>query len=244
MTAAPSPARMLAAMDATWPAPESARFGAWIVRRGFGGGSRVSAIRPLGDPGMDLSAAVDAAAAIQRGWGQTPLAQIGPDDATLDALLAARDWAEEDHTVLLAAPVATLAERPEARLMAVRVRAPLAALDELWAAGGIGPARRAVMDAAPAPKDALMLRFDDRAAAALFVAAHCDAAMLHALHVAPAFRRRGVGRAAALAAADWAAEHGCAWLGLGVTSRNVAARALYAGLGFAEVCGYRYRRAP
>ena len=59
-----------AAMDATWPAAETARLGPWTLRRGLGGGKRVSAASLDGDwtlPDID-----DAATAMAR-WGQDAL---------------------------------------------------------------------------------------------------------------------------------------------------------------------------
>lgn len=240
----PTPAALLAALDATWAPAAREPLGGWIVRRGLGGGSRVSSVWPEGDPGMSLAAAIDAAAAIQRGWGQRPLFQIGPGDDALDAALAARGWEAFDACEMLAAPAAQVAAQGTGGLMAVRVRAPLAALDALWAEGGVGPARRAVMARTPAPKETFLLRAQDRPAAAVFVAAHGQVAMLHALHVAAPLRRAGVGAAATAAAARWAEAAGAATLALAVTLANAPARALYRRLGFAPVCGYHYRRAP
>ena len=240
----PTPAALFAALDATWAPAARVSLGDWIVRRGLDGGSRVSSVWPKGDPGIDLAAAIDAAAAIQRGWGQRPLVQIGPGDAALDAALAARGWEAYDACEMLAAPVARIAAHGAAGLMVVKVRAPLAALDALWAEGGVGPARRAVMARTPAPKEILLLRAQDRPAAALFVAAQGETAMLHALHVAPAQRRAGAGAAATAAAALWAQGLGARTLALAVTLANAPARALYRRLGFAPVCGYHYRRAP
>ena len=53
----------------------------------------------------------------------------------------------------------------------------------LWAEGGIGPARLAVMDRVTLPKTAILGRTGDRAAGVAFVAATGDCAMLHALEV-------------------------------------------------------------
>lgn len=238
-----SAAAWLAVLDATWAAPERARLGDWTLRRGHGGGSRVSAISPNGDPGLPLAEAVERASAICLGWGQRPLFQIGPDDGAVDAFLDAAGWAAYDHSIIYTAATALTAARPKG-MMVIRVRGPLAALDELWAEGGVGAARRAVMAATPAPKEIIMLRLDDRPAAAVFVACAGEAAMLHALHVAPDFRRRGLGRAAVVAAAERAQEMGATTLALAVTAANAPARALYERMGFEIACAYHYRRAP
>jgi GNAT superfamily N-acetyltransferase len=97
------------------------------------------------------------------------------------------------------------------------------------------------MARSPSPKIALLMRKDDRPAAAAFVAIDGCVAMVHALVVGERFRRRGVGRATIVAAARWAGARGAAYLGLAVTVRNHAAVALYRGMGFTEQGVYHYR---
>jgi GNAT superfamily N-acetyltransferase len=141
----------------------------------------------------------------------------------------------------MAGETAGLAAQETGDLMVVHVSAPLAVLDELWETDGVNAARRAVMARSPSPKTALLLRQDDRPAAAAFVAIDGCVAMVHALVVAERFRRRGVGRATIAAAARWAGALGAAYLGLAVTVRNDAAVALYRGMGFTEQGVYHYR---
>jgi len=70
------------------------------------------------------------------------------------------------------------------------------------------------------------------------------AAMLHALGVLPAARRRGLAAHMPRAAARWAAARGAAMLDVLVARDNAPARALYASLGFEPVGQYRYRTKP
>lgn len=240
----PDAAALTLALAEGWRPAESAHVGGWLVRWSAEGGKRASAIWPFGDPGMDLDAAIAAASGLQRARGSRPLAHVGPADAALDARLDALGWQAVEPCHVLAAPTAALAARGLGDRMAVAVRCPLAALDELWEAGGIGPGRRAVMETTPAPKEIILMREDDRAAAALFVAATGPVATLHAVHVAPAFRRRGVGAALCAAASAWAVDAGAGTLALAVTVANEPARALYRALGFVEAFPYHYRRAP
>lgn len=229
---------LFAALDATWPAAEVARAGPWRLRRGEGGGNRVSATTldgPLGDP-------AEAEAAMQA-WGQRPLFMVRPGEDALDAALAERGYARHDASILLAAPVAALAEAV-LDATAIDCEGRLAAMETLWAAGGIGPSRLAVMDRVAGPRAFLLGRLGDRPAACGFVAIAGDVAMLHALEVAPPARRQGVGARLSRAAAHWAAERGAAHLALAVTEANAPARALSAGLGLAEAARYHYRLAP
>ena len=78
-----------------------------------------------------------------RAWGQPPLFRIRPGEEALDARLAARGYVVRDPTLILAAPAAAIAVPPGEA--AVFGSGPLACMAEIWAAGGIGPARLAVM---------------------------------------------------------------------------------------------------
>jgi GNAT superfamily N-acetyltransferase len=113
----------------------------------------------------------------------------------------------------------------------------------LWADGGIGAGRLAVMDRVCRPKTALLARSGDRPGAVAFVAVDGDIAMLHALEVSPAARRRGIGRRVMEAAASWAVANGANWLSVMVTKANLPANALYQSLCMQEVTTYHYRRA-
>ena len=222
---------------ATWPAAETRRLGPWTLRRGDGGGNRVSAATLDGPPADPA-----AAEAVMRGWDQPPLVMIRPGEDALDACLAARGYLERDPTLIAAAPAAALAAT--AGESVILGSAPLAVMAEIWDAGGIGPARRAVMARAPRPRAWLLARLGDRPAACGFVAVHRGVAMLHALEVARFARRHGLGAAITGAAAAWAAAEGAATLAVAVTRANAPARALYAKLGLAEAAAYHYRIAP
>jgi hypothetical protein len=90
--------------------------------------------------------------------------------------------------VAYAAPVAALiADLPG--LTAFPHWPPLEIARSLWAEGGIGPARIAVMDRVAGANAALLGRTGDRPAGVAFVACHGAEAMLHALEVAGSQRR-------------------------------------------------------
>jgi len=232
--------RMLDALEATWPPAEAAQLGGWRLRRGLGGGSRVSSVRPAGDPGRPLPEAIDAAEAVLRGWGQPPLFQLTDVDAVLEAALAARRYRVKNPTRFMAAPISGLALRDPAPVRPVEAAAPLAAMEAIWALDGIGPERLAVMERAAGPKTCIALRSGDRIAGVAFVAVDRDLAVLHALVTAPAHRRIGVGKAGVIAAARFGARHGAETLALAVIEANEAARALYGAMGFVDIGGYRY----
>ncbi len=221
----------LAALEATWPAAEIRHEGPVRLRRGAGGGKRVSAASvgaPFGEP--DIARAE----ALMADMGQAALFMVRPHEAALDDLLAARGYRLLDPVTLYARPARPGPPPPEAE-------GRTDALRSLWDTGGIGADRRAVMDRAPGPKAVLVLPGPDAPDAAVFAACGGRGAMLHALHVAPAARRRGLGRALTEGVVHWAAARGAPWVGLAVTDANAPARALYASLGFEPVGRYWYR---
>lgn len=231
-----TPDHLAAVMEATWPPAASRDLGPFRLRDGAGGGKRVSAASAEG--AWDAAALEAAIAAMAE-----PLFLIRQGDAALDTALAARGFAVVDPVVAYAAPVASLqGETPF--LSTFAHWPPLEAARAVWAEGGLGPARIAVMQRVQGPKTALMARADDRPAGAAFVACQGDVAMLHALEVRSAQRRRGVAGHLLTAAANWAAEAGATLFSLVVTERNTAARALYDRLGMRVVGQYHYRAGP
>lgn len=225
------------AFDATWPPAEQADAGGFRVARSPGGGGRLNSARAAGPwTGADI----DAAAALQRGRGGAARFLVPDGDTALAEALARRGLVEADRTVVLHAPVAALLEPPVPPVTALAIWPPLAIQLDLWAEAGIGSARLAAMDRAAAPKTALLGRVRDRAAGVGFVAISGPVAMVHALAVAPEFRRMGVAAWMTRRAAHVAAEHGADRLALAVTRANDGALALYARLGFVEAAGYRY----
>lgn len=232
----PAPA-IAAAFEATWPAAETRRFGGIAVGRGMGAGGRVSSARSCGD----WSAAdLDAAESCHRDWGQPVLFRAWDDEDRLIAAMIERGCRIETPTLVMAAPVALLTGRPLPPVTGFTIWPPLAIQRDIWGAGAIGSARQAVMDRVPAPKTALLGRIEDRAAGAGFVACHAGVAMVHAVEVLPAFRRKGLGSWLMRTAAFWARDEGAETVALAVSRGNEIARATYAALGFTVVGSYAY----
>lgn len=232
-----TPARLHAALEATWPAAARFRRGPWTLRRGQGGGKRVSAATAEGFVTPADIALMEAEAAA---LGQPPLAMIREADAALDALLATRGYVIVDPVVAYAAPVGRLVG-PVAPVSAFPHWPRLAVAEEIWAAAGIGRARLGVMDRAAGPKCAVLGRTGDAPAGAAFVACHRNYAMIHAIEVRPGLRRQGTARNILRVAAAWAQDVGATDFSCVVTERNTAARALYASLGMDVVGHYHYR---
>jgi len=224
-------------IEATWPAAAYTRAGPWTVREGRGGGKRVSSVSA--NPGWRPED-IPLAEAACRDLGQDLLFQIRPEEAALDTVLADRGYQVIDPVDILACPVKSLTADLH-RLAAIPCWPPLAVQAEIWAEGGIGPARLAVMDRATEPKTALLGRHDDHPVATAFVSVHGKTAMLHALEVAPEARRKGIARTMMQGAANWAARHDARDLAVLVVRDNEAAQTLYTGLGMRPVGHYFYR---
>ena len=178
-----------------------------------------------------------------RALDQKPLFMIREEDKDLDAALAARGYTIGDPTVIYLGKTADIAtELPITAAMPSWP--PLAIQLELWASGGIGPARIAIMERCSCPKTALLGRSGDVPAGTAFVAADGDIAMVHAVEVDHALRRKSVGRRMMLASANWAQLQRAPWLCLAVTRANTPANALYRALGMHQATAYHYRRFP
>lgn len=226
------------ALDATWPAAGHRDVGGWRVREGQGAGKRVSCATVIG---ADAPAGIDAAEAAQASLGQPALFCLRAGQDAADQALAARGYVIIDPVVLLSAPIAGLAAEAPAHLSTFPLWPPLAITRDIWAEGGVGAERQAVMDRVTVPKTAILGRAGDRAAGAVFVAVDGPVAMVHALHVDPAVRRQGLARNLMRAAARWAEGNGATTLALAVTKANSAANALYACLGMVAAGHYHYR---
>lgn len=234
-----APARWQALVDAAWPAARLTEEAPWTFRATPGAGGRVNAIsRPDG-----RADGIGAAERHARAEGRRPSFVVWPGQAALDAALAARGYLVADAVNVWAADARRLAGDPLPPATAFPVWPPLAAMRDLWAAGGIGPERQAVMARAAAGAGVLA-RVRDRTAGAAFVGVHDGTALLSALYVLPARRRGGAGGLLLRAAARWAAERGAVRLVLFVERENAPAAALYASSGMEIVEGYHYRRPP
>ncbi|MHA7828592.1 MAG: GNAT family N-acetyltransferase [Roseovarius sp.] len=233
-----TPAQLYAVVAATWPAAWTLECGAWTIRDGQGGGKRVSAAtaRARIITADDLPAAESAMLDL----GQTPLFMIRAGDEALDTLLAGAGYAVIDPVNIHLAPVTDL-NAPQPHSTSFAIWEPLAIQIDMWAQGGIGPGRVAVMRRAQCPKTSILARDGQRAAATAYVGLHDGIAMIHALEVAPHCRRRGMGRRVMLRAAGWARENGATHIAAVCTQQNTAANALYASLGMALVGQYHYR---
>ncbi len=228
-------------IDGTWPAARFIRHDPWMLRAGEGGGSRVSAATA---EGLIRDSDIPAAEAGMRELGQDPLFMIRPGDEALDAMLEARGYTVADPVIAYSCPVEHLTDIALPQVRVLHVWEPLAIMCEIWEAGGIGPARLAVMKRVHGPKTGLLGRFRDKPGGTGFVAMHQGTAMVHALEILPHQRKQGLGGWMMRGAALWAQAQGADTLSVMCTKANIGANALYSRLGMCVVGEYYYRRAP
>ena len=225
-------------VQATWPPVTRFTDGPWTIRDGGGGGQRVSAATanaPVSDSDIEL------AQAAMMALNQLALFMIREQDENLDRMLAARDYLVVDPVNLYACPIHIPTKSPAQKLSAFTIWPPLEIMRELWAEGGIGPARIAVMNRATGAKPALLARIKSRPAGTAFVAIHHQIAMIHAIEVTKSLRRNGAGINIMRAAAHWAQHQGARYFSVLVTDAYAAANALYRKLGMTVVGHYHYR---
>ncbi|MEY8828120.1 GNAT family N-acetyltransferase [Sedimentitalea sp. XS_ASV28] len=231
-------------IDGTWPAARFLEHGVWTLREGQGGGSRVSATT-LTDLDADFTESdLDDAQAAMRDMQQPVMFMVRQGETALDQSLAQRGYVIKDPVTIYACPPAQLMDEPIPRVTVFSLWEPLAIMREIWAAGGIGPARLAIMERAAGPKTGFLGRHRDKPAGTAFAAMHDRVAMVHAVEVLPHQRRCGMARWMMRAAAFWAAEQGAETLSVMCTVDNTAANALYTSLGMQPVGQYHYRNLP
>lgn len=232
--------RLYEVTEATWPPARQFAVGPWICRDGAGGGKRVSSATAAGK--IDATD-IPSAEAAMREIGQRPLFMIREGEAQLDAMLAERGYDLIDEVQMYAAPIDLLTDKPMPRVTAFTIWEPLAIMQEIWAQGGIGPARLDVM-ARAAVKTGILARWNEKPAGTAFVGVDRDVAMVHAVEVLPHQRRQGVAEWIMRAAAFWGKAHGARHLAVLCVTENRSANALYSKLGFEMVGRYHYRIAP
>ncbi len=225
-------------IDGTWPAAATHSCGCFTLRDGQGGGKRVSAVTLNGDLVLDDIAAAEAG---MRALNQQPLFQIREGDRELDMALETRGYEVVDPVIMYVIPAKELATERPPRTAAIPAWEPLQIMKEIWAEGGIGPARLEVMNRAPMPKTGFVSRWQDKPAGTSFLGMHNGIGMVHALEILPFQRRQGVARFLMHRAAFWALENGGTHLAVICTKANVGANRLYSSLGMTVVGEYHYR---
>ena len=227
--------------EATWPQASDWQEAGFTIRDGQGGGKRVSAATLASALG---EADIEAAEKAMRGLGQAPLFMLRDGEEGFDSTLENRGYEVIDPVNLYAIEAKDLARDDIPRTIAIPAWEPLRIMEEIWAEGGIGPARIEVMRRACSPKTGIVSRFNDKPAGTAFMAMHQGITMLHALEILGTQRRNGLGRWAMHRAGNWTLENGGHTVSVLCTKANDAANGLYQSLGMSLIGAYHYRIKP
>jgi GNAT superfamily N-acetyltransferase len=236
-----------------WQGLETDRLGGWLLRAAGGWTGRANSALPLGDPGRDLDAAIDAVAAWYRQRGLPPTFQVPVPLATeLDARLAARGWdapygvAGIDVMTGDLAPILAAAGAPRADLPPVALSAEPSPgwLGVYRYRGGELPAVAVeVLRKAANPVFAEVL-MDGQTVATGRAAIDAGWVGIFAMETVEPAQRRGLARHVLLALLRQAAGAGARHVYLQVTRSNSPAVALYSQLGLTTHHSYHYRSRP
>lgn len=223
-------------LAATWPAPETAELGGWLLRYAEGFSRRANSVLALTAPEGGTDAALAAVEAWYDPRGARPLVALaGAVTKRLDEELAARGWQAEGATAVMTKTLGDAAYRGEA----VVVDAPSADLLEQVGRGRPDIAAR-VFGSGPGRGYAEIRRGGELAARGRGAIAG-DLVAITSIGTLPAFRRQGLGTEILHALEAWGHANGARRAALQVETDNEAAIAMYARLGYAERYRYYYR---
>ena len=231
-------ARLERAGSAAWPAPDRDRLGDGELRAAQGWTARANSALPIGDPGADRAAAIEAVIGWYAARGLPARMNVPlPVCAALDAELTARGWHRSPASLVLTAPLervlGSVAARPELPPV------DLAAVpDEPWLAvvsarkGGLPRAAHQVLTGPAQVRFAAVGRHPAGIRAVARGAVVDGYLHLSLVEVVPDARRGGLARHVVRALAEWASTERVNTAFLQVEASNHPARALYARLGF------------
>ncbi|MEW2294472.1 GNAT family N-acetyltransferase [Streptomyces sp. NPDC006743] len=237
-----------------WQPVESERLGEWELRAAAGFTRRANSVLPLGDPGLPLDAALET---VRRWYGerglpayvQTATGGEGTQE-TLCAELERRGWTREVTAELWTGALAPVADRAEGGSGEPSGVVLSRTADEAWLARyqrkGVSEVALRVLAAGPSVWFASVPGAAAGQPPAAIGRCVVDGrwASFAAVEVDPVRRRQGLASTVLAALARQALDEGASAAWLQVETDNAAARALYAGLGFAAHHTYHHYREP
>jgi ribosomal protein S18 acetylase RimI-like enzyme len=234
---------------AAWPAPYTERLGGWLLRYAAGVTKRANSVLPLGDPG-DLGPAIEGAESFYAARGLPTAFSIG-DGALpgLDGVLGARGYEVVDPTLVMTADLPAPATPPTAATAVTPAEHAGASIDDhpspewldLWRSvdGRYGDRLDVAGQILTGVPASYVLLADGQAVGR--GVAQGEWYGIYCMAVAPAARRRGLGRAVLRTLLTAAPRKGARRAYLIVLEHNAAARRLYEQEGFHVAGRYHYR---
>jgi GNAT superfamily N-acetyltransferase len=223
---------------------ETGHLGDWVLRYAGGTNARPNSGLPLGDPGMDLDAAIRRTVEFYAERGRDAVAQVVVG-SPIQVELEARGWTvlrpgEADTEVLLAGTAAV-----QRALIGIETGTVTHAerISREWLTGNENALANydAVAESLALPLASFATIDQDGVQRAHGrISVDGDWGFVADLMVAPDHRRRGLARTMMAGLAQWGAEAGATVLVLQVVADNEAAQGLYAGLGFERHHAYRH----
>lgn len=236
-----------------WPGLQSRRWGDWHGRYGNGFTSRANSVLVVGPPDRDLPEAVDTASRWYADFGlrlkfQIPTGVAVPDSIrATDARLQHDGWRCGDQVSVQTAGIddalAHCAARPDLTVSVAESPDPHWLASYLYRGAPLGPEAIPVLTAGPAPVFLSVAR-DDKVVGVGRGVITDGWLGVTAVTVAESARRSGIGTAVMAGLLSWGRTRTAHSVYLQVDRANTVARAMYAGLGFAEHHGYHYLLAP
>ncbi|WP_169313923.1 GNAT family N-acetyltransferase [Stackebrandtia nassauensis] len=215
----------------TWPAPEQEWLGDWLLRAGSGWTYRANSVLPLGEPGLDLDAALAKVTDWYTARALAPAFAVPvPLSRRLATALTRRGWRSDAPVEVMTAPLSALSG--EAAEVTVTDKP-----GEEWfamATGGydrVPDAARAILGSGD-DRGFAEIRRDGRLIACGRGAISGGLAVLSRIEVDTSVRRQGLGRQVMAGLAAWAGDRDADTACVQVVSTNGVALALYEKLGF------------
>ncbi|MFF4880827.1 GNAT family N-acetyltransferase [Micromonospora sp. NPDC000668] len=221
----------------------------WWLRYGDSGAWWASSVLPHSDAvPADLSGTIRSVEEFYAGHGTSTRFQISPGACPvgLDDALAERGYRADSTMSLQSAPAAQVIDRLPGDGLRVRLDdQPTDAWFDAWLAvhsSGGDPGREWDMLRRVRQRSAYASVLTEAGVVAAGRAViETGWAGVFGMATLPVARGRGAARTILAALARWAADHGTEHLYLQVQPDNTAARRLYDGAGFTELCRYHYR---
>ena len=248
MSATTDQIRLLEDLGAqTWPALRTIPIGGWKLGLDIGVTRRANSVLPNATtPPADPETLIDEVERRYRGQDLVPCFKMtdAAQPRDLGRRLERRGYQAEGHSLVLVGKTTQLTYRSTGTA-AIDHNDHLTSdwLAACWPADQERDARQLIAERVPQPRVFALARLDSVAAGAALAAICHDWAVLMAVHTLPMFRRRGIARSLLSALMSWAGSKRISDIFLQVEADNLAARRLYAELGFTEAYTYHYRTA-
>lgn len=232
-----------------WPALQQWLYDGWVVPFAHGHTRRANSVNPLYPARQDATAKI---AQCAQWYAERNLPTVfrlndRTAPAALDRLLDARGYRLVDPSLTLhrrllswtlpAGLPGTLQSEPLPDWLALYCQLSRMAIEQQQT-------HMAILQAIPAPRIFAALWDGGQAVACAVGVVHAQALSIVDVITSPQHRQRGYGTSLLCQLFAWAQPAGATDASLQVQGDNVAARALYARLGFREVYSYWYRVSP